>query len=195
MTADYKSHGHRPQKRSLPGFVWLLIGLGIGLFVALIVYLDKQPVNDVSFADAIERDLEKLRAPQQQQAPAAVKAPVSDEGPSLKYTYHTILKELEVLIPTDELRIGGSDEPTAVAPIDDRQYLLQAGSFKQPEDAERLKAKLALLGMQANIESVSIQGARWYRVRLGPYQDSKTAYRELNTLRSNGITAMAFSLK
>ena len=61
MTADYKTHGQRPQKKPLPGFVWLLIGLAIGLFVALIIYLDKQPENKISFGEAIERDLAKLK--------------------------------------------------------------------------------------------------------------------------------------
>lgn len=195
MTADYKTHGQRPEKKPLPGFVWLLIGLSIGLFVALIVYLDKQPANEVSFEQAIKRDLAKLRTPAETEKadPAAAE---EKSSPDLKYTYHTILKELEVLIPLEELKLGSSaNKDKVIPPAGNQQTLLQAGSFRSKQDADRLKAQIALLGMQANIESVTIRKDRWYRVRLGPYADSTAAYRELNLLKSNGITAMAFSIK
>lgn len=201
MTADYKSHRHRPEKKPLPGFVWLLIGLFIGLFVALIIYLDKQPENKISFEQAIERDLAKLRQANAddedtRQEPSPKAEP--HKQPIFQYTYHTILKELEVLIPIEELRLGSDEKEAAVTttPLaEGKQYLLQAGSFKQRKDADGLKAQLALLGLQANIESVTIRKERWYRVRLGPYRDSGTAFRELNRLKANGITAMAFTLK
>ncbi len=51
-------------------------------------------------------------------------------------------------------------------------YMLQAGSFSQSADAERQKARLALLGLGAQIQKVTIQGrGDFYRVRLGPYSD------------------------
>ena len=61
MSADYKSRATHKQKKSLPGYMWLLSGLAIGLFVAFIVYLDKQPENDKDFGTAVQQELEKLR--------------------------------------------------------------------------------------------------------------------------------------
>ena len=61
MPRDYKSRATRKQKKSLPGYIWLLSGLGIGLFVAFIVYLDKQPENDSDFGSAVQIELEKLK--------------------------------------------------------------------------------------------------------------------------------------
>ena len=46
MPRDYKTRATGNDKKSLPGYVWLLSGLAIGLFIAFIVYLDKQPESD-----------------------------------------------------------------------------------------------------------------------------------------------------
>ena len=61
MPSDYKSRLDCKQKKSLPGYLWLLSGLAIGLFVAFIVYLDKQPEAKESFGSAVQRELEKLK--------------------------------------------------------------------------------------------------------------------------------------
>ena len=53
-------------------------------------------------------------------------------------------------------------------------YILQVGSFQRMEEAERVKAKLALLGLSASIQKVAVSGGDpWYRVRLGPFADTK----------------------
>ena len=45
-----------------------------------------------------------------------------------------------------------------------------AGSFQDFEDADRTKAELALLGLIAEVQTVTINQATWHRVRVGPYQ-------------------------
>ena len=64
MSRDYKTRATRKRKKSLPGYVWLLSGLAIGLFIAFIVYLDKQPDNDKNFGSAVQEELEKLKLQQ-----------------------------------------------------------------------------------------------------------------------------------
>ena len=61
MPRDYKSRVTRKRKKSLPGYVWLVSGLAIGLFIAFIVYLDKQPESDKNFGSAVQEELEKLK--------------------------------------------------------------------------------------------------------------------------------------
>src|SRR2546428_13193261 len=59
-------------------------------------------------------------------------------------------------------------------------YFLQAGSFQNPADADNLKARLALMGMEANVEPANLaEKGVWYRVRLGPF----TRIDEINRLR------------
>ena len=56
-------------------------------------------------------------------------------------------------------------------------YLLQAGSFRQLEDADRRRAELLLLGLQPEIEETSGDNGRWFRVYLGPFDSRSTMSR------------------
>lgn len=82
--------------------------------------------------------------------------------------------------------------PTATQskPADKATYFLQAGSFTNVDDADKVKAKLALLGMEANVQPATIPDKGvWYRVRLGPYHGADEMNAALNTLKQNGINA------
>lgn len=79
---------------------------------------------------------------------------------------------------------------TPAKQADKTTYLLQAGSFTNADDAEKVKAKLALLGMEANVQPANIPDkGTWYRVRLGPYHGADEMNAALNTLKQNGINA------
>ncbi len=203
MPADYKSRTVRPEKKPLPGVLWLFIGLAIGLFVALIVYLDKQPENEVSFAEAVQQELEQLRKQEQTDADAKNKAhadkPQSNKNEP-RFNFYTILPELEVLIPDSELKL---DKPKTKTPSptgntalqSNKRYLLQAGSFKNRADADRLRASLTLIALDASIEPVRINGEQWYRVRVGPFDNTRDLVDSRNRLKQQGINAMAVKLK
>jgi len=69
-------------------------------------------------------------------------------------------------------------------------YFVQAGSFQNSDDAEKVKAKLAFIGMEANIQPANIPDKGiWYRVRLGPYHGADEMNAALSTLKQNGINA------
>ena len=73
-------------------------------------------------------------------------------------------------------------------PISYEPQILQAGSFSNAEDAENLKAKLALLGVVANVQSATIpEKGVWYRVRLGPYNTADEMNHARNFLKQNGV--------
>jgi len=68
-------------------------------------------------------------------------------------------------------------------------YYVQAGSFQNMDDAEKLKAKLALSGFEASTQTVNIPDKGvWHRVRLGPYNSSE-AGKTIAALKQSGITA------
>jgi len=69
-------------------------------------------------------------------------------------------------------------------------YFLQEGAYTNVDDAEKVKAKLALLGMVANVQPANIPDKGvWYRVRLGPYKNSAEMNEALATLKLNGLNA------
>ena len=66
--------------------------------------------------------------------------------------------------------------------------ILQAGSFTSVNDAENLKAKLALLGLEANIQTATIPDkGLWYRVRVGPYKNAGEMNHARNFMKQNGV--------
>jgi cell division protein FtsN len=68
-------------------------------------------------------------------------------------------------------------------------YFVQAGSFQNVGDAEKLKAKLAFSGLEASIQTANIPDKGvWYRVRLGPYNNGE-AGKTVVSLKQNGIIA------
>ena len=203
MSRDYKTRANGNTKKSLPGYMWLLSGLAIGLFVAFIVYLDKQPESDKNFGSAIQHELEKLKqqtnkkeAKTSREEPASKPPASSKKEP--KFNFYTILPELEVLIPESETRPPAAKNNTTnkkVATHTDKQYVLQVGSFQNLNDAEKLKANLAFLGLSANIQHVTVNRQAWHRVRTGPYRDKQQLYKNQKLLKQNNIPAISMELK
>jgi cell division protein FtsN len=70
-------------------------------------------------------------------------------------------------------------------------YLLQVGAFPNAADAETLKAKLALQGFVANVQSVSVGGQTYHRVRLGPFRSATELESTKQRLAGAGINAIA----
>ncbi len=67
---------------------------------------------------------------------------------------------------------------------------MQAGSFSNPDDAEKLKARLALLGIEAGIQTATIPDKGvWHRVRTGPYKNADEMNRMRGLLKQNGVEA------
>lgn len=70
-------------------------------------------------------------------------------------------------------------------------YLLQVGAFPNGADAETLKAKLAMQGFVANVQSVNISGQTYHRVRLGPFRSATELESTKQRLAGAGINAIA----
>ena len=207
MPRDYKTRITAKNKKSLPGYIWLLSGLAIGLFVAFIIYLDKQPENNQDFGSAIQAELEKLKQQAKKKNNTATSSKMSVTAKKEpKFNFYTILPELEVLIPESETRPPSSpSNSTANSTAKNRtsksqhktqkRYILQVGSFQNLNDAKKLKANLAFLGLEAGIQHVTVNKQAWHRVRTGPYQDKQQLYQNQKLLKQNNIPAIYMELK
>ena len=75
-------------------------------------------------------------------------------------------------------------------------YVLQVGSFRNPDEAERRRARLALLGLEARVQTIAIDGeATWHRVQVGPYDALDTLNDARVRLRENDIESMALKVR
>jgi cell division protein FtsN len=143
----------------------MLYGLGVGLAVALWVYLhDRQP-------DDHNRVLNKPVP-----AVSSNSEPEEEDAPSRRFDFYDMLPRFEVVIPEIET---GTPTPRDKPVEKPGSYVLQAGSFKNYADADRMKAQLALLGAEASIQKVTIDDKTWHRVRVGPIKNLD----QVNSLR------------
>jgi cell division protein FtsN len=176
MAQDYKHSVARPKAKPRPPGSWLsfVSGLGIGLTIALFVYL---------WVDYIPRPGQwggASRAEQEASAPIAalsVDSELRSAVPEPKFDFYKILPEIEVKVPEWEIKSDQSDQEQAFSP---GTYVLQVGSFQRYADADRAKAKLALQGIRAKIQRVVINGQDvWFRVHVGPF----TEMEKIKTMR------------
>jgi len=80
----------------------------------------------------------------------------------------------------------------AIAAADSHvRYILQAGAFGASGDAEATKAKLAMIGLPARVESAQINGKTVYRVRMGPYGTAGELSEAKQKVDGTGLQAMA----
>lgn len=87
-------------------------------------------------------------------------------------------------------RAGQAAAPAtaAAAPgLDPFNYFVQAGAFRTPEDAETQRAKLAMMGIDAQVSEREQNGRTVYRVRVGPFTQKALADLTQEQLNVNGV--------
>jgi cell division protein FtsN len=164
----------------VPAWIWLLAGVLLGLGLSVFVLMREG--HDGSRAP---RPNPAAQAPRETEAPVAQRAePPKETRP--KYDFYTVLAEREVQIPDNELAERAKRESTTPAPAGERMQL-QAGAFGDARDAEAVKARLALLGLVARVETGTVNGKAVHRVRLGPYESARQLEAAKRQLAENGI--------
>ncbi len=196
--ADYKHRAgtKRKSKGSTSCSIWFFGGAIVGAFVVGLLWLK----TGVNLGNGTVPGVTP---------PKPTAGSTKPNAPKPTFEFYTILPEMEVVIPDEELMApepsdSGTGAATATARVETPQpalaegtaYILQMGSFRRFEDADRMKAKLALIGIEAEIQKVSINNRDTYhRVRSGPYrsQSQLNAVRQL--ARENNITPLVIKLK
>ncbi|MGK7295578.1 MAG: SPOR domain-containing protein [Candidatus Wenzhouxiangella sp. M2_3B_020] len=162
-------------------FAGLACGLGLAFLAWLGGYMPRGDETDP-------------RPPSGRDEPPIVDAPrEGDGGRDGRYDFFTVLPEIEVVVPDREIEERARENPQQPATPAGGSYLIQAGSFQSGEDAEALKAKLAMLGLVARIQSVTVNGQTWHRVRLGPYETARAADSARRQLRDAGFESIVLS--
>ncbi len=187
MPRDYAKSQHK-ENRPIPGWIWMLAGLAIGLFVALLVYIKDNSSGKLAITETVAKVFQKQTETRGVKKEKVNKPPEATTSIKPKFDFYTILPELEVAIPEQELINTNNNPPVNTT---NQQYMLQAGSFKKFEEADKLKARLALQGIVANIQKVKINATdTWHRVRIGPLSNIKTLNQTRRRLRNLGIASI-----
>ncbi len=179
---DYKPRKGRGRRKKKPvsAGLWLTTGLAVGLFVALLTYLSDRRQNAEPEVAVPAPPSAVTPEPQPEPAPR----PVPEAKP--RYDFYAILPNREINIPEEELAPPG----TRASPAYQGPWMLQAGSFRGFQDADRLKASLAFQGLESRIDLSENSNGTWHRVRLGPFESKRQADRIKSKLAKLNIHAI-----
>lgn len=156
--------------------VWRWYGAGVlsGVLASLALYLVTLPPAPGDSGPGAEAGGDTAEA---KAAP--------ETTPKPRFDFYTMLPEQTIDVEVDPAEVA---RPRAEKRSE--VYLLQAGSFRQREDADRRRAELLLLGLEPRVEQSSGDNGQWFRVFLGPFDShskmararSLTAGQDIDTL-------------
>jgi cell division protein FtsN len=102
--------------------------------------------------------------------------PAQSSAPAPSFDFYEVLPEQSITVDVDPAELPRARDEDS-GPV----YLLQAGSFREAEDADRRRAELLLLGLEPEVEETNGSNGRWFRVILGPF-DSRSAMARARSL-------------
>ncbi len=175
-----KNTRNKKQEKSLP---WgaMFLSFAIGAFAMFLLHLkDNVPVDK-----ATKKVVEK-----EQNKPTRVEP---------TFDFYTLLPEMEVVVDTPQKSttpIVTSPHTTTADSHDKVSYMLQVGSFRKASDADSYRARLALLGIESKVQTVTIDNKdTWHRVQVGPIIGRDKADKLQKQLKQNKIESLLMKAK
>ena len=145
----------------------LIVGGGVALISVYLLQVPQGP--DPAPADADQVKTERS----------------GDTDGAPRYEFFESLPEAEVVTDTEPYKAktpGGYVRPT--------EYVVQVGSFRSEDDANRLRARLMLTGMNAEISvrTLDDEGGIWHRVLVGPFSSRTDAEQTVTSLQQQDLS-------
>jgi len=211
-TSRPASSNRASQKKSGGGtLLGIFVGLVVGVSIAfgVVWYLNKSPLPFLNkYEGAPKNDKEKAATPGSTgtaQTPAPLPGKPGDKPTDKqRFEFYGILEGKQPAGP-------GSAAPapavsvtpaTPAAPVVDAKpapteiFFLQVGAFQKAPDADNLKAKLALTGLEASVQEVSIpEKGTMHRVRVGPFRSPEEMNRARTLLSQSGVQGTVIKQK
>ncbi len=149
-------------------------------------------MSDAELAASARAEEERQAALARQQQRSADAADLASDTPATATSAAAAAAAAAAANPASAADAASS---AAAAADNQARYILQAGAFGASGDAESLKARIALLGLNARVESAGINGKTVYRVRMGPYGTATELAEAKGKLGNGGLPAMAIKAK
>ncbi|ESS71995.1 sporulation domain-containing protein [Methyloglobulus morosus KoM1] len=197
MARDYKHRAHsrdtnnrrrKAQESTGVGvFKWMLVTALIIGFVVFLVYLKSPGLQKSAPLAQIQ---ETTVAAKSGKTEASNKPNIDPKAKEQKpqppqFDFYTILPKKEMIVPDHEIKTRTREEQ--VGKNKKASYVIQAGSSRDPKDADQLRAKLALMGIESKIQKAKVESAIWYRVKIGPYSQMGSVNTIMSRLQKNGM--------
>lgn len=167
----------RKSESRVPAWVWLFTGAVLGAFIMFLIHLSGQTSSQTA--------PENLSPPDEEEK----KAQTKPDSNSPEFTFYDLLKESEVISP--------SRRPSKPANVSEKptKFIIQVASLRSEDDAQRARAELILLNLDATVKEVTLRnGEKWNRVMVGPFTDRSKMAKARSTLVSNGFEAQVHKM-
>lgn len=182
MSRDYKPTQNRSSSSKGSPFltgllVGLLLGVAISVGVALLIKKSDSPfVAKVTPGAVTEAPGTPDALPREEKNPEA-------ENTKPRFDFYTILPGNESKVTEQDIKENTTQSTTV-----NESYFLQVGAFQTEQEADNMKARLALLGMEAIVQTATIPDKGvWHRVRVGPFADLDQINKARAELTKNGF--------
>ena len=186
------SKGGGGSKLLLGGFLGLIIGVLIAFGVVL--YLNKATLPFVYKAGRPEHDEAVSNTKETLPLPGK---PGDKPVEKPRFEFYKILPGTQEPTPAgNAVNPPPSDQASGQPPTPAEQFYLQVGAFQKAADADNLKAKLALIGVEASVQDIAVPDkGTLYRVRTGPYATPNEMNQVRTLMAQNGVQATLIKLK
>jgi cell division protein FtsN len=169
-TAGPSRRASAPKSKQAPAWVWFIIGAISGAFAMALIFTLHKP---------------ELQAVPEEQKPSVTES----KTPKPRFDFYKLLQESEQIVPATETI--GDPEKAPEHTASNIEYILQVGSFPAQAEADKLRAQLILLNLDAHLESVEIhKGEIWHRVVVGPFDSQEKLASARSSLVANQYTAL-----
>jgi len=215
LTSGQGARYATPQKKSGGGVLMgLFAGLVIGVLFAfaVVLFLNKSPLPfQDKYEGAPKAIKDKATGLDGTSVPATPLPLPGKPGDKVKdakqrFEFYGMLEGNQAATPQPNAAVGtaattpassSSTPPTTEAKLSNAEvYFLQAGAFQKAKDADNLKAKLALGGLDVSVQEVSIpEKGTMHRVRVGPYHTLEEMNQARGVLSQTGVQASVIKQK
>lgn len=167
--------------------IGFILGIGVSVGVAILVKGGESPF--------VARDTSAPRpatGPKVDVATAPGKPETTEPKAPAKprFDFYTILPGSETPVTEQEIKQAKATQPQDAPVAVSENYYLQVGAFQTEQEADNMKAKLALLGLEAVVQTANVPDKGvWHRVRVGPYTEIDQITRARTELTRNGFGA------
>jgi len=120
--------------------------------------------------------------------PAVARVKPQEKPAEQRFEFYEMLPNFEVVVPEEDHDVRPDKTP---APVEvPGVYVLQAGSYASFAEADKVKARLALLGIRSQIQKISVDERQYHRVRIGPIERLDELNRTRQKLRTARIDTL-----
>ena len=180
----------------------LAVGILIGVFATLLAQLYLRETSNPQIADQTKRSAtqaSKKRAATASRSDDKDVLGANSDGSGKKTSKPPAKKpkfDFYEILEQDEVKVDEKASPAAQSLADDQEYILQVASFRTAEDADRLRAELLLLNLEARSQKAVLDnGDVWHRVIVGPFPNQSKVAAARSTLLSNRHDALLLKRK